>query len=83
MRRHKGDVIINPWVSRDYNGDLNPCYATIYIGDGKCVDYRGRRHAWIGLNDKIPEREYKTVGHIDIDLKGMILSVLEEQESRR
>lgn len=83
MRRRKGDVIINPWVSRDYNGDLNPCYATIYIGDGKCIDYRGVRHAWIGLNDENPEREYKTVGHIDIDLKGMILNVLEEQESRR
>ena len=77
MRRGKGDVIINPWVSREYNGDLNPCYATIYIGNGKCVDYKGRKHAWIGLNDEHPEREYKTVGHIDINLKQMILDVLD------
>ena len=79
-RRHKGDIIINPWVSKDYCGDLNPCYATMYIGNGKCVDYLGRTHAWGGLNDKNPEREYKTVGHIDINLKNMIMDVLAKME---
>ena len=77
MRRRKGDVIINPWVSREYNGDLNPCYATIYIGDGRCLDYRGEVHEWGGLNSKNPEREYKTIGHIDTDLKRMLLEVLD------
>ncbi len=78
--RKKGYVIINPWVSREYNGDLNPCYATIYIGNGKCVDYRGVTHAWVGLNDKNPEREYKTIGHIDIDLKRMISEVIAQMD---
>jgi len=80
MGRRKGDIIINPWVSKDYCGDLNPCYATMYIGDGTCIDYRGRKHNWIGLNDENPEREYKTVGHIDINLKEMIMDVLAEME---
>lgn len=76
MRRRKGDVIINPWVSKEYQGDLNPCYATVYIGNGKCVDYRGRTHAWIGLNDEHQEREYRTVGHIDMNLKEKLLEIL-------
>lgn len=80
MSRRKGDVIVNPWVNREYNGDLNPCYATIYIGNGKCVDYRGVTHAWGGLNDKNPEREYKTIGHIDIDLKSMISEVITKMD---
>lgn len=80
MSRHKGDIIINPWVSKEYCGDLNPCYATMYIGNGKCVDYRGVTHRWYGLNDKNHEREYKTVGHIDINLKAMIIDVLAKME---
>lgn len=83
MRRRKGDVIINPWVSKEYCGDLNPCYATVYIGNGKCIDYRGRTHAWGGLNDKNPEREYKTVGHIDMDLKDKIIKILEEADNEQ
>lgn len=80
MNRKKGDVIINPWVSKEYCGDLNPCYATIYIGNGTCIDYRGVKHKWCGLNDKNPEREYKTVGHIDLNLKDRILEILDERK---
>lgn len=83
MRRRKGDVIINPWVSKEYCGDLNPCYATVYVGDGKCIDYLGRKHAWYGLNDKNPEWEYKTVGHIDFDLKQEIINVLGKMEESK
>ena len=77
MRRQKGDIIINPWVSKVYNGDLNPCYATIYVGNGECMDYRGERHRWVGLNDENSERNYRTAGHIDLNLKDMIIAVLE------
>lgn len=80
MNRKKGDVIINPWVSKEYCGDLNPCYATVYIGNGTCIDYRGERHKWCGLNDKNPEREYVTIGHIDFNLKEKILEVLAERK---
>lgn len=79
MRRRKGDVIINPWVSKEYQGDLNPCYATVYIGNGECIDYRGIKHKWCGLNDKNPEREYRTVGHIDLNLKEKLLEILESE----
>ena len=82
MTRRKGDVIINPWVHKEYCGDLNPCYATIYIGNGECLDYRGEKHKWGGLNDKNQEREYVTVGHIDMNLKEKILDVLEEAERK-
>ena len=80
MNRKIGDVIINPWVSKDYCGDLNPCYATVYIGNGVCIDYKGHKHRWLGLNAKKPEREYITVGHIDLSLKGKILAILAERK---
>lgn len=83
MRRRRGDIIINPWVSKEYCGDLNPCYATMYIGDGRCIDYRGRKHAWIGLNDDNPEREYKTIGHVDINLKQLIMDAIERSEGEQ
>ena len=44
MRR--GDIIVNPWVSREHNGLLNPLYATIYLGDNYSLDYKGRKHLW-------------------------------------
>ena len=83
MRRRRGDIIINPWVSKEFDGYLNPCYATIYIGDGICIDYRGRKHAWIGLNDDNPEREYKTIGHVDINLKQLIMDAIERSEGEQ
>lgn len=74
----KGDIVINPWVPKEYCGDLNPCYATVYIGNGECIDYRGKKHKWVGLNDRNSEREYVTIGHIDMNLKEKILEVLSE-----
>lgn len=82
MRRKKGDVVINPWVSKEYCGDLNPCYATVYIGNGECIDYLGQKHSWVGLNDGTG-REYKTVGHIDLNLKDKILEVLARMDEER
>ena len=59
-----GDIIINPWVQKEYDGKLNSMYATIYIGDNRSVDYKGRAHCWA---DKVykegNEREWKVVGH--------------------
>ena len=41
-----GDIIVNPWVSKIYQGKLNPIYATVYIGNGSTIDYLGRQHKW-------------------------------------
>ena len=65
----KGDIVVNPWVSTYFDGELNPNYATIYLGDNKTLDYKGRVCDWV---DKIykdnPEREtpWKVIGHIDL-----------------
>lgn len=65
----KGDIVVNPWVSTYFNGELNPNYATIYLGDNKSLDYNGRVCKWA---DKIykdnPERNtpWKVIGHIDL-----------------
>ena len=65
----KGDIVVNPWVSAYFNGELNPNYATIYLGDNKSLDYNGRVHEWA---DKIhkdnPKRNtpWKVIGHIDL-----------------
>ena len=65
----KGDIVINPWVSAYFNGELNPNYATIYLGDNKSLDYNGRVCEWA---DKIykdnPKRNtpWKVIGHIDL-----------------
>ena len=65
----KGDIVVNPWVSAYFNGELNPNYATIYLGDNKSLDYKGRVHKWA---DKIykdnPQKNtpWKVIGHIDL-----------------
>ena len=65
----KGDIVVNPWVSTYFNGELNPNYATIYLGDNKTLDYEGKVCEWA---DKIykdnPERKtpWKVIGHIDL-----------------
>lgn len=81
-----GDVIINPWVSADYFGELNPMYATIYLGDNRSLDYKGRRHEWV---DKVykdnPDKRcpWKVIGNIDIE--NIIADVIAKavQEERR
>ena len=68
MRR--GDIIVNPWVSRYFNGKLNPNYATIYLGNNESLDYTGKTCRWA---DKVykdnPDRytPWKVIGHIDLD----------------
>ena len=62
-----GDIIINPWVSKEYDGKLNPMYATIYIGDNRSVDYKGRVHRWADIVYKEGnEREWKVAGHCNL-----------------
>ena len=62
-----GDIVVNPWVSTYFNGELNPNYATIYLGDNKGLDYNGRVCKWA---DKIykdnPQKNtpWKVIGHI-------------------
>lgn len=64
-----GDIVVNPWVSTYFNGELNPNYATIYLGDNKSLDYKGRVCEWA---DKIykdnPQKNtpWKVIGHIDL-----------------
>ena len=65
----KGDIVVNPWVSTYFDGELNPNYATIYLGDNKSLDYKGRVHKWA---DKIykdnPQKNtpWKVIGHIEL-----------------
>lgn len=65
----KGDIVVNPWVSTYFNGELNPNYATIYLGDNKTLDYEGKVCEWA---DKIykdnPQKNtpWKVIGHIDL-----------------
>lgn len=66
----RGDIIVNPWVSVDYCGELNPMYVTIYLGNNYSLDYKGRKHKWA---DKVYKENaehkcpWKVIGHIDID----------------
>ena len=66
----RGDIIVNPWVSVDYCGELNPMYATIYLGNNYSLDYKGRKHTWA---DKVYKENaemkcpWKVIGHIDFD----------------
>lgn len=74
-----GDIIINPYVNKDFDGRLNAMYATIYLGDNKSLDYKGRVHTWA---DKVcrhdNENEWRVIGHID--LKRIIKDIIKEQE---
>lgn len=66
----RGDIIVNPWVSVECFGELNPMYATIYLGNNYSLDYKGRKHIWVNKVYK-ENAEYqcpwKVIGHIDID----------------
>lgn len=67
MRR--GDIIVNPWVSRYFDGDLNPNYATIYLGNNESLDYTGKVCRWaVKVYKDNPDREtpWKVIGHIDL-----------------
>lgn len=66
----RGDIIVNPWVSADYFGELNPLHATIYLGNNTSLDYKGKKHTWASkvykenAENKTP---WEVIGHIDID----------------
>jgi hypothetical protein len=64
----KGDIVVNPWVPKYYNGELNPLYATIYIGD-KFIDFDGRVFKW-DVSSTGQKREWAVIGNVDI--KNMI-----------
>ena len=76
MRR--GDIIVNPYVPKMYNGKLNPMYATIYLGGNESLDYLGRKHPWaekVYKNDK-----WKVIGHVDFRLYEIINKAVEAEE---
>lgn len=66
----RGDIIVNPWVSLNYFDELNPMYATIYLGNNYSLDYKGRKHTWADKVYKKNEEKrtpWRVIGHIDID----------------
>lgn len=73
-----GDIIVNPYVSQMFNGELNPMYATIYIGNNRSIDYHGRVHRW---GDKVYKNEkWRVIGHHDFNLFQAISEVVERKE---
>ena len=84
-RFNVGDIIVNPWVSVEYNGCINPMYATVYIGDDTSIDYRGDTHKWSPPKGRWEDKDkWKVIGHYDIfgELKEAIINtVLDGEES--
>ena len=84
----RGDIIVNPWVSVDYCGELNPMYATIYLGNNFSLDYKGRKHTWA---DKVYKENaeykcpWKVIGHIDLDdiIETAIRRAVEDEQTER
>ena len=85
MRR--GDIVINPWVSKEYNGKLNPMYATIYDRNNTTIDYLGRRHTWCDNLSKPEtwEREWRVIGNFDFQkaIKAHIEEAVSEVEEEK
>lgn len=74
-----GDIIVNPWVMKNFNGELNPNYATVYIGNNESIDYRGRKCRWaekVYEEDPDSLRPWEVIGHIDIS--GIIENAIRE-----
>lgn len=74
----EGDIIVNPWVPKYFNGRLNPNYATIYIGENYSIDYNGLK-LWVGKvykQDEEAKTPWKVIGHIDI--KGIISKAIKD-----
>lgn len=64
-----GDIIVNPWVDSDFKGELNPMYATIYLGNNESLDYKGRKHKWadkVYKNNPDKQTPWKVIGYIDL-----------------
>ena len=66
MKFSTGDIIVNPWVSKlTADGELNPNYATIYLGGTKSLDFTGRVCAW-SVEPHKSEKEWRVIGHCDL-----------------
>jgi hypothetical protein len=80
-----GDIIVNPWVSKYHNGELNPSYATIYLGNNKSLDYKGRKCNWadkVYKDNKATRCPWKVIGHIDLgDFIEMAIRAAIQRES--
>jgi len=62
-----GDIVVNPFVSKDFDGRPNPMYATIYIGNDTLIDYLGRMHKWSALSQRWKDRDkWRVIGHYPI-----------------
>lgn len=77
----KGDIIINPYVSKEFDGRLNPVYAVIYVkrdtrnGTIDCIDYEGKKHKFYA--SKAEEEDWKVVGHINFNLYDAICNAID------
>ena len=77
-----GDIVINPFVSKLFDGKLNPNYATIYIGNNRTVDYKGRLCRWAS-DIRTSKPEWRVIGHHDFGLLEVISQAIEEDENGR
>lgn len=61
-----GDIIINPYVSQEYQGNPNPLYKSMVAHIGTeyttCLRIDGKRTKYYTRDAK----KYEVVGHIDI-----------------
>lgn len=71
----KGTVVINPYVSKTYDGKPNPLYATAYIDKHKSVDRNGKIHKWC---DDISN--WQVIGFIDLGLEDKFDEILGGEE---
>lgn len=79
-----GDIIVNPYVPKEFDGELNAMYATIYLGNNTSLDFKGRRHKW---GDRVyepreREREWRVIGHHDFRLFEVISEAVEAEGSK-
>lgn len=77
-----GDIVVNPFVSKMFDGRLNPNYATIYIGNNRTIDYKGRLCLWAS-DIRTSKPEWRVIGHHDFKLMESITKAIEEDEHGR
>ena len=71
----KGTVVVNPYVSKTYNGKPNPLYATAYLSSHKTIDRNGKIQKW---HDDV--RKWQVIGFIDLSLEQKFDEILGEEE---
>ena len=80
MTRFKvGDIIVNPWVSILFNGDINPIYANVYIGHDTTIDYLGRTSKWSQNGRWHDKDKWRVIGQYDIygEMKKAIIHAIQ------